>query len=350
MDISYSGGADNVWISNIGKTYDEKTYSALYLQDDWKMNPKLTLNLGLRWDYFGPINETNGGQANLVPDYFGKPTFLIPASGKDNRTVSTGNSDTAPTGTCADPGCWGFDELLNTMASRLTETDEYGKGLVQTQKYNFAPRVGFAYQVDPKLVVRGGFGLFFNSFENQGYGPNIGENYPFLFSFTELPQVPSTANPASIQVAPISYGTPFSGCAERRVRVEPRALSPAASCIPFTRPLSDARGLGLQGLQFNYQTPRTFSTNFTVQYSLTRTLSAQASYVFTDGPDLQTGVGANNVTAILPAGHPTNNTTDSGAGGTFRSRISGVAVTRPRLETANTTACKPNWSSSSPTV
>jgi hypothetical protein len=74
--------------------------------------------------------------------------------------------------------------------------------------------------------------------------------------------------------------------------------------------------LGLQGLQYNYQTPRTYSANLTLQYSLTRTLSAQASYVFTDGQDLQTGIGANNVTAIIPAGQPTNNSDNPGAGGT----------------------------------
>jgi len=67
----------------------------------------------------------------------------------------------------------------------------------------------------------------------------------------------------------------------------------------------NALGLGLQGLQFNYQTPRTYSANFTLQYSLTRTLSAQAAYVFTDGEDLQGGVGYQNVTQILPAGTST---------------------------------------------
>ena len=43
------------------------------------------------------------------------------------------------------------------------------------------------------------------------------------------------------------------------------------------------RGSVLQGLQFNYDTPRTYSANLTLQYSITRTLSAQASYVFTQG-------------------------------------------------------------------
>ena len=36
--------------------------------------------------------------------------------------------------------------------------------------------------------MRGGFGLFYNSFENQGYGPNIGENYPFVFNFNYVLQ------------------------------------------------------------------------------------------------------------------------------------------------------------------
>ncbi len=89
--INYSGGSDQVYASNINKTYDEKTYFASYFQDDWKLNSKLTLNLGLRWDYFGPINETNGGQANFVPSGppDNMPQYLIPASGKDNRNLST---------------------------------------------------------------------------------------------------------------------------------------------------------------------------------------------------------------------------------------------------------------------
>jgi hypothetical protein len=299
--INYSGGANEVYASNINKTYDAKTYLASYFQDDWKMTPKLTLNLGLRWDYFGPINETNGGQANFVP--YGppdnSPEYIIPLTGKSETAVTAAGGMNSSLAT-----------LLNTDHITLVQTDKYGKGLVQTQKYNFAPRVGFAYQVNPKLVVRGGFGLFFNSFENQGYGPNIGENYPFVYNFHYTPVG------ADNSVYPVSANTPFTNAncqtGGTPSTSQTAVFETAYSCIPFAPSQVEASGLALEGLQFNYQTPRSFETNLTVQYSLTRTLSVQAAYVFTDSSDLQAGVSANTVTAILPKGHSTTDSIASG--------------------------------------
>ena len=297
--FSYSGGSDGVYASNINKTYDEKMYFAGYFQDDWKMTPKLTLNLGLRWDFFGPINEQNGGQANFVPialpeKGIGQPTFIVPASGKDNRALST-------TATCSGVGCTGFVDLLAKDGITLLKTDKYGQGLLQTPKTNYAPRVGVAYTISSKLVARGGLGLFFNSFENQGYGPNIGENYPFVFNLSYFPHV---ASGISSQVAPTSYNTPFNGCATAGPGGT-ASLESGFSCIPLTPTAVNANGLGLQGLQFDYQTPSTLSGNFTLQYSITHSLSATGSYVYTHGKDLQGGVGYQNVGQFLPAGTST---------------------------------------------
>ena len=309
--FSYSGGPDNVYASNINKTYDQKVYFATYFQDDWKMTPKLTLNLGVRWDYFGPINETNGGQANFVPSpvngtAIGAPTFLLPATGKDPRALSS-------TATCLQvlASCTGFTDLLGQDGITLLETNRWGQGLLQTQKGNFAPRVGFAYQATTKLVVRGGIGLFYNSFENQGYGPNIGENYPFVYNLNPTPHSSPGDPSASSQVAPISYNTGYAGCTQ--ASGDPlhghgvANFESGFNCIPLSQKFLNAQGLGLQGLQFNYQTPRTASANLTLQYAVTRSLSAQASYVFTQGGDLQGGVGYQNVTQILPAGIDTKN-------------------------------------------
>jgi hypothetical protein len=293
--IDYSGGSNQVQASNINKTYDEKNYFAAYLQDDWKVTPKLTVNLGIRWDYFGPIQESNGAQANFVPSGApdNKPEFLIPSSGKSDKDLPGNLSNS-------------FQTLLAQDGIGLLLTNKYGKGLVQTQKTNFAPRVGFAYQVTPKLVTRGGFGMFYNSFENQGYGPNIGENYPFVFNFNY-----NQVNLGTPTVTPISAGTPWANCAT----AGPGGVATfesGLSCVALTPTAVNASGLSLQGLQFDYQTPLTLSGNATLQYSLTHTLSFQTSYVVTHGIHLQTGVGANNVSAILPNGASTSDPISSG--------------------------------------
>jgi hypothetical protein len=282
------GGANQVQASNISKTYDQRSYLAVYFQDDIKLSPVFTLNLGLRWDYFSPISETNGGQANFVQDGppTGGPIFLIPASGKADRHLSSTANNPSLNGQ-------GFLDLLAKDGIALGSTNKYGNALVQTQQTNFAPRAGFAYQATPKLVARGGIGLFFNSFENQGYGPNIGENYPFVYNFNF--QTNGTDS------SPFGAGAnPYSTCGTAGVGGS-APIGTGLSCAAFTPLAVNAAGLGLQGLQFNYQTPRTLSTNLTLQYALTNTLSAQAAYVFTDGSDLQQGIGNNQVSELIAA-------------------------------------------------
>jgi len=142
--------------------------------------------------------------------------------------------------------------------------------------------------------------MFFNSFENQGYGPNIGENYPFVYNFNYLEK-----NLGQPSVAPISAGSPWAGCATAGPG-STATLNAGLSCVQFTPLQVNASNLNLQGLQFAYQTPLTISVNATVQRALSRTLSAQVSYVLTEGSHLQTGVSANNVTQILASGADTS--------------------------------------------
>jgi hypothetical protein len=281
------GGAQQVNASNINKTYDQRSYLAFYFQDDIKVTPTLTLNLGLRWDYFSPISETNGAQANFVQSGPpGGPVYLIPATGKANRQLSSTANNPSLNGQ-------GFLDLLAKDGIALGSTNKYGNALVQTQKNNVAPRFGFAYQATPKLVVRGGLGLFYNAFENQGYGPNIGENYPFVYNFNFKGDGSDTS--------PFSSGpNPYGTCATAGVGGS-APIETGLSCTAFTPLAVNAAGLSLQGLQFDYKTPRTLSTNLTFQYALTNTLTAQAAYVFTDGSNLQQGVGNNRPSQLLPA-------------------------------------------------
>jgi hypothetical protein len=273
--INYVGGSTNVYASNISLTDNGKNYYGTYFQDDWKVTPKLTLNLGLRWDYFGLVFEHHGNQANFVPSGppTGSPMYLIPA-GLNSSNLSTS-----------------FTTLLAQDGIALKVGDSYGKGLGTSQKANFAPRFGFAYQVTQKLVARGGFGLFYNGFENRGFSPNLGENYPFQFNF-------NYSEPD--QGHPVSAGTPFAGCATAGPGGT-ATFESGFSCIPLTPSAVVATGLGLRGIQFDYITPYSMSGNFTLQYALTPTLSVQAGYVTSLGRHLEVFPNSNNVTQILPA-------------------------------------------------
>ena len=278
--INYVGGPsgnsddgavhNGIYASNISLTDNGKNYYGTYINDDWKVTPKLTVNLGLRWDFFGLVYEHHGAQANFVPGGAptGSPMYILPG-GTNASNLSTS-----------------FNSLLAKDGIALAITNKYGKGLGNSQKANFAPRLGFAYQVSPKLVARGGFGIFFNGFENRGYSPNLGENYPFQFNFQFQP--PDAGHPVTYAGCTSPAASPGGGA----------TLETGFSCTPLVPTLVNASGLALRGIQFNYQTPYTMSGNFTLQYQLTPTLTVQAGYVTSLARHLESFPNSNQPTQI----------------------------------------------------
>ena len=264
--VDYVGGSSRVFVSNIALTDDGKSYYGGYINDDWKVTSKLTVNLGLRYDFFGLVGEHHSAQANFVPSLGGVPTYLLP-EGPLTSSLST------------DPTT-GFTTLLAADKISLLITDHYGAGLGRSQKANFAPRVGFAYQASPKLVVRGGFGLFYNGFENRGYSPNIGESYPFQFQFNYQPANDSTP-------------TTIAGCSAPVITFET-----GFSCNSLNPATVNANGLALLGIQFDYKTPYSMSGNLTAQYSITPTLAVQVAYVTSQGRHLEVFPGSNEPSTI----------------------------------------------------
>ncbi|HEX7961782.1 MAG TPA: TonB-dependent receptor [Terriglobales bacterium] len=277
--VNFVGGANQVQLSNIALTDNGKNYYGAYINDDWKLTQKLTVNLGLRWDLFGLVFEHHHNQANFVPG--GAPTgaamYLIPTG--PNVQLSSGCA------TC-------FTDLLAKDGIQLAITNKYGAGLGNSQYTNFAPRLGFAYQVTPKLVARGGFGIFYNGFENRGFSPNLGENYPFQFNFNFQ---------ANDDRTPVT----FAGCSTAGPG-NTATLETGFSCTPLSPLLVNAKGLTLRGIQFNYETPYSMGGNFTLQYQLTESLAVQAGYVTSLGRHLEVFPGSNQVSQILgqtlPAG------------------------------------------------
>ena len=279
--IDYVGGPNSVFVSNISLTDNGKNYYGFYGQDDWKVTSKLTLNLGLRWDYFQPVYEHRGFQANFIPG--GPPTngpaYLIP-SGKTDLTYLTSVD-------CTNPANATFLTCLLAKDGIALSIGKYSKSLGVGQKSNIAPRFGFAYQATPKLVVRSGFGIFFNGFENRGFSPNLGENYPFQFNFSFFdPDAGHAIND-------------FAGCATATPTGGP-TFETGFSCTPLDPKLVNASGLALRGIQYNYLTPYSMGGNLSVQYQLTSSMSFQAAYVTTLARHLESFPGNNRPTSIQP--------------------------------------------------
>lgn len=265
--INYDGGADTVFVSNFSPSDDGHNYWGTYFQDDWKISSKLTLNLGLRWEHFGGIEENHGRQGNFVPGTpFKGAMMLYPNNGKNQKI----------------PINPAFPQLLANDGIALNYINN--PSLVNVQNYNFGPRVGLAYQVSPKLVVRSGFGMFYNSFENQGYGPNIGENYPFQFTIN--PPLPNGSLPMPLNNANGSNCSPAA------------TLENTFSCISLDPSLVNVSGIGPQGLDYNWKTPYTMSWNLSLGYAITPDTTLTLAYVGNGARHLAAGGPSNSQTAF----------------------------------------------------
>ena len=124
-----------------------QTLESAYAQDDWKVSPNLTLNLGLRWEYGSPFSEQNNYISNFDPV---------------NQVVDT-----------IAPGAVAGNGILPVTGSGV-----YGKTLMNPALRDFSPRLGFAFEVTPKTAIRGGFGTGYVHYTRAGSGDILGINAP----------------------------------------------------------------------------------------------------------------------------------------------------------------------------
>jgi outer membrane receptor protein involved in Fe transport len=263
--VDYSGGMNVIQVSPFGSVDAFKTYHGAYAQDSWRVNERLTLNAGLRWDWFSREQERQGEQSNMVP---GPPSqYLIPAEHRD--------APLSPS----------FVTNLAKDGIELVYTDKYGSGLGKMPKTNFAPRLDAAYKLGEKYVVRSGYGLYYGAFENRGGNPSLGYNYPFQFTLRY--ESPNAALPARL-----ADGSLATLDARDRIVLDPVNVN--------------ANGLTMRGVEFDYKTPRYHNYNVTLQTDVLPNHSVEIGYVGTRGRNLETFTGMNNVTVLLPPGTTRN--------------------------------------------
>lgn len=227
-------------IGTANYTNDHRWVRSAYGQDDWRVTTKLTVNLGLRYDYFGPKSETDGKQANFLPAALGigagSGTFELPNSQQNVLPQS----------------------FLNLLAQNNVGVAYSGNpSLVNSQKYNFAPRLGVSYNIGNKTVVRAGYGIFYGGLEGFGYGVNLSQNVPFNFTSG----VPSTTcTTAGCPTNGISLNTGFTQAVQQG----------ALNSISYPT---------LTAIAVNAQTPYSEEYNLSTEYAITNNMSATIAYV-----------------------------------------------------------------------
>jgi len=204
---------------------------SLFAQDNWKVNPRLTLNLGLRWDPWVPYRDILGRVVCFVPGaksakFPNAPLGLI--YGGDNP----------------DPGC--------------------PTGGANSRFNNFAPRFGMAYRLteDGKTSLRGGFGYFYVPIQASAYNP-YADTAPFAptFTFNDV----AFADPyGTVNVAnpfPAQYGTKIPG-----------------SNVPFTLPAA-VRAV----FERNFKMPLLMSWNLSLERQVGQDWVFRAAYIGNKG-------------------------------------------------------------------
>lgn len=120
------GLPSTIQLSNDLVTNTRQHVHSLYVQDDYRVTAKLTLNLGLRWEFATPIWDRDNSWSN-------------------------------------------FNPATNSLV-QATNGSIYNRALVNPDYKDFGPRIGFAYSADSKTVIRGGYGISYSFFNRPGSG------------------------------------------------------------------------------------------------------------------------------------------------------------------------------------
>jgi hypothetical protein len=238
-----------------------------YFQDDWKVNSKLTLNLGLRYDYFPPYHEVQDRWSYL------NPTKTNPMTGTPGVLEFAGNRGSDISCECRTP--------------------------VHTYMKNWGPRIGFSYSVDDKTVVRGGYALVYSRGGGVGGrgGAGSGTSQAGFTANLVLPSAQTTGMNAGPSYYLNSENTDFGGPGYQLTA--PAAPSAASLSIGTGNYINSSGGVqtaaGAPGYADPYlsgRAPEVNFYNFGIERSVTRDLTLSVNYAGSNAHFLATGSNA----------------------------------------------------------
>jgi hypothetical protein len=208
----------------------------LYVQDAWKIRPNLTLNYGIRWEYEAPFTAAHNEYSRVDPT----------------------------TGDILFAGQNGASDTLNLTSS----------------KTNFAPRLGVAYSITPKTVIRVGFGIFYGGIFSDLGGQVLFPGYNVEQAFANLGT--GKAQPYSL-----SQGMPYV--------VTNNPSNPQANIAQFNSPSNPLTLTDYDGFTQTNKDPYAEEWNFGVQRELVKGVIADVNYVGSHGVHLAVNLPTNTV-------------------------------------------------------
>jgi Carboxypeptidase regulatory-like domain/TonB-dependent Receptor Plug Domain len=270
--IGQSAAQNGSGVSNIfnssgasGVSRKDERYSdyAGFVQDDIKISPRLTVNAGLRYEYFSPPSEVHGRLSDFDPSI---APAQVPASGSLVGFVLPAN-------------------FQGPVAPGVTKTS--GSGMFNSDYKDIGPRFGFSLRLldKPTVVLRGGYGIYYQKLTGQLAFTNIGQ-VPFSFQQSLF----GAENGAA------TFQQPFN------------PLLPPASAFPIYFPRTPDSALFLANIDQHITSPYTQQYDLNVQYEITHDLLWQIGYVGSKTTH-QTGCVEFNQALIANPQNPVNGLT-----------------------------------------
>ena len=257
------GVRDTYQLNNQTVAHINQRMHFFYFQDDIRMTSKLTINAGLRYELVTPQWESDNHLANYDPT---------------SQSLIT-----------AKPG------------------SIYNRALVNMPKLDFAPRLGVAYSINPKTVVRAGYGLAFNQFNREGGENLLVYNLPYIVN-TNLTQAPEFGNNATkgastllaactaAQAGDAYSSTNPTPCFRTNQQGYPTGMASPANVTAASNVNTEARYLPK-----NLPTGYVQSYHLTVQREISPSTTFEAAYVGEHGVKIQVLADLNQANAATPS-------------------------------------------------
>ena len=227
--------------------------SGLFFQDDFKVHPRLTLNLGLRYELITPFADKNDLMVNFDPDGTGN-------GGRKGRFVVPTEAVKAL-----------IHPFFITYGTVTADEAGVGRGLVRTDRNNFAPRLGAAFRLTEKSVIRGGYGIVYPTSAAQGMRDAIATN-----TFNQSVRTNQRVGlPLGINPAGGNFG---------------RGLTPFNNAV-----LASVQGIAANAIPFNLQAPRIEQFNATFEQEFMNDLGVRVSYIGSRAHGLIAGFDLNEL-------------------------------------------------------